>query len=136
MFQNWSAQKHDEMNKEFNKEYIDGKQNINPFAGRWWEIHIENPDRNDVPRIIGNIAQTAQWAFVHCYRDVDNSSHVRGLTIFADRHSGEWMVFNIYRYGEYQTTLDEPNSFRGLAINFGPLEHPGNWQILLDSGPF
>jgi hypothetical protein len=134
MFQNWNTQKYYEMNKEFNKEYIHGKQNINPCVSRWWKIYIDNPDRNEVPRIIGNITQTVQWTIVYCYRDVDDdSSHIRGLIVFADPHSGEWMIC---RYGEYESTYDDLNMFRALAINFEPMQHPGNWQILLDSGPF
>jgi hypothetical protein len=128
MFKNWSIQKHNAMNKEFNKEYMDGKRNINPCVTRWWKIYIDNPDRNDVRYIIGNIRQYTQWTFIYCYRDVDDdSSHIRGLIIFTDPHSGEWMVFNIYKYGEYESTYDDPNMFRVLALNFEPLQHPGNW---------
>jgi hypothetical protein len=96
---------------------------------------MENPDRDDVVYIIGNIREFLRWAFVFCYRE-NNISHVRGLIGFEDRETGESMAFNIYRYGEYEPTWDDPNMFRGVTINFEPLKHPDNWEILFDSGPY
>jgi hypothetical protein len=97
MFQNWSEQKHNDMRKKFNKEYNQGKININLCDSDKWKIHMENPDRNDVRYTIGNIREYARWAFVYCYRE-NNSSHVRGLIVFEYPHTGEWMTSNINRY--------------------------------------
>jgi hypothetical protein len=135
MFQIWSAEKHDEMRRKFNREFDQGKKNIAPFDTRWWIIHVENPDRNDVPRIIGNIRYFARWAFVYCYPE-NNISHLRGLIGFEERETGESMAFNIYKYAEYEPTWDDPNTYRGLVLNFEPLEHPHNWRVLFDSGPY
>jgi hypothetical protein len=110
MFQKWSAQKHEEMRRKINREYNQVKINITPCDTRWWKIHMENPDRDDVVYTIGNIREFARWAFVFCYRE-NNISHVRGLIGFEDRETGESMAFNIYRYGEYQPTWDDPNMF-------------------------
>jgi hypothetical protein len=76
------------MNRKFNREYNQGKINIIPFDTRWWKIHIENPDRDDVLYTIGNIREEARWAFVYCYRE-NNISHLRGLIGFEYPHTGE-----------------------------------------------
>jgi hypothetical protein len=135
MLQNWNAQKHDEMRRKFNKEYNQGKININPCDTRWWKIYIENPDRDDVVYTIGNIRDFAQWAFVYCYRE-NNITHLQGLIVFEYPHTGEWMALNINRYADYESTYDDSNMFRGIAINFEPVIDPDNWQILFDSGPY
>jgi hypothetical protein len=123
------------MNKEFIKKHNQRDVNSDRYRSDWWEIHIENPDRDDEPRIIGNIAQTAEWACVYCYRE-DNISRIRGLIIFPDSYSGDWLVFNICRYAEYQTSIVNPNVYRGIVINLEDVIHPNNWQMLLDSGPY